>query len=44
MQIQKLLNLGVLLALLMTLGFGSLFTLSSQTARNPVIEFCTGTW
>jgi len=29
---------------LLVLGFGFLNIAMSQTQRNPVIEFCTGTW
>jgi hypothetical protein len=30
--------------ILLVLGFGFLNIAFSQTQRNPVIEFCTGTW
>jgi len=41
---QNLLKGSIVVILLLVLSFGTGNILLSQTARNPVIEFCTGTW
>ena len=40
----KILQRWIIVVTLLTLGFGLFNTVLSQTQRNPVIEFCTGTW
>jgi len=40
----KILQKWVIIIALMTLGAGFFNAAMSQTQRNPVLEFCTGTW
>ena len=40
----KILQKWVIIVALLTLGLGLFNSVLSQTQRNPVLEFCTGTW
>lgn len=40
----KKLGLTLLMVTLMAMGLGLADYAFSQTQRNPVLEFCTGTW